>query len=158
MLVAASNASTCSTGSSFGSFRRPTGNGSSSPAPGAPTGEHAPQTGYHWPVMRMVAVVLAVALLAARDEAALITLSIVGTSDLHGAALAGDGVGGLPLLAGYVNNLRRARALDGGAVLVVDSGDTFQGDSESNLSEGGVVVDAYNAIGYAAEAIGNHDF
>ena len=29
---------------------------------------------------------------------------------------------------------------------------------ESNLSEGGVVVDAYNALGYTALAIGNHDF
>jgi 5'-nucleotidase len=64
----------------------------------------------------------------------------------------------LPLLAGYVNNLRAARTSDGGAVLLIDSGDTFQGDVESNLSEGALVVDAYNAMGYTAEAIGNHDF
>jgi len=62
------------------------------------------------------------------------------------------------VFAGYVNNLRDARAADGGTVLLVDSGDTFQGDVESNLSEGAVIVDAYNAIGYTAEAIGNHDF
>src|SRR4029079_19394029 len=79
-------------------------------------------------------------------------------SDLHGAALPRGGFGGLPLLAGYVNNLRAARATDGGAVLLIDSGDTFQGDVESNLSEGAFIVDAYNAIGYSAEAIGNHDF
>ena len=88
----------------------------------------------------------------------LATLSIVGTSDLHGVALPRNGVGGLPLLAGYVNNLRAARASDDGAVLLIDSGDTFQGDAASNLSEGAHVVDAYNAMGYAAEAIGNHDF
>ena len=92
------------------------------------------------------------------SEPALVTLSIVGTSDLHGAALPETDLGGLPLLAGYVNNLRAARASDGGAVLLIDSGDTFQGDVESNLSEGALVVDAYNAIGYTAEAIGNHDF
>jgi 2',3'-cyclic-nucleotide 2'-phosphodiesterase (5'-nucleotidase family) len=98
-------------------------------------------------------------LAAARDEPALVTLSIVGTSDLHGAAFPRNGIaGGLPLLAGYVNNLRAARASDGGAVLLIDSGDTFQGDVESNLSEGALVVDAYNAMGYVAEAIGNHDF
>ena len=57
-----------------------------------------------------------------------------------------------------MNNLRAVRASDGGAVLLLDSGDTFQGDVESNLSEGAVVVDAYNAMGYTAEAIGNHDF
>jgi len=96
--------------------------------------------------------------LAPPDQPPLVTLSIVGTSDLHGAAFARSDLGGLPLLAGYINNLREARASDGGAVLLVDSGDTFQGEVESNLSEGALVVDAYNAIGYTAQAIGNHDF
>jgi len=91
---------------------------------------------------------------AAANRAALVTLSIVGTSDLHGAALPRNGLGGLPLLAGYVNNLRAARSADGGAVLLLDSGDTFQGNTESNLSEGALVVDAYNAMGYTAEAVG----
>ena len=97
-------------------------------------------------------------LAAAPDQPALVTLSIVGTSDLHGAVHPRNGLGGLPLLAGYVNNLRAARASDGGAVLLIDSGDTFQGDVESNLSEGALVVDAYNAMRYTAEAVGNHDF
>ena len=97
-------------------------------------------------------------LAAAPHQPALVTLSIVGTSDLHGAAFPRNGLGGLPLLAGYVNNLRVTRASDGGAVLLIDSGDTFQGGIESNLSEGALVVDAYNAMGYAAEAVGNHDF
>jgi 2',3'-cyclic-nucleotide 2'-phosphodiesterase (5'-nucleotidase family) len=109
---------------------------------------------------RIVPMILALALLAAaHDDATLVILSIVGTSDLHGAAMPrSGGPGGLPLLAGYVNNLRAARASDGGAVLLIDSGDTFQGDVESNLSEGALIVDAYNAMGYTAEAIGNHDF
>ena len=34
----------------------------------------------------------------------------------------------------------------------------FQGTIESNLAEGRVVVDAYNALGYDAVAIGNHEF
>jgi 5'-nucleotidase len=97
-------------------------------------------------------------LAAAPDQPALVTLSIVGTSDLHGAVFPKNGLGGLPLLAGYVNNLRVARASDGGAVLLIDSGDTFQGGIESNLSEGALVVDAYNAMGYTAAAVGNHDF
>ena len=98
-------------------------------------------------------------LAAGAGEPALITLSIVGTSDLHGAAFPKTSSGGgLSLLAGYVNNLRAVRASDRGAVLLIDSGDTFQGDVESNLSEGASIVDAYNAMGYTAEAIGNHDF
>ena len=87
-----------------------------------------------------------------------VTLSIVGTTDLHGFAFERDGRGGLAILAGYVRNLRHARASDGGAVLLIDAGDTYQGGIESNLSEGAIVVDAYHAMGYAAAAIGNHEF
>ena len=57
-----------------------------------------------------------------------------------------------------MRNLRAARAADGGAVLLIDAGDTFQGGIESNLSEGAIVVDAYESLGYAAAVIGNHEF
>src|SRR6185503_5166673 len=99
---------------------------------------------------------LGIAAAAVADE---VTISIVGTNDLHGRLFTDDeGRGGLIVLGGYVANLRAARAADGGAVLVLDAGDTFQGGIESNLSEGLMVVDAYNAIGYTALAVGNHDF
>ncbi|MCX5747484.1 MAG: bifunctional UDP-sugar hydrolase/5'-nucleotidase [Proteobacteria bacterium] len=81
-----------------------------------------------------------------------VTLSIVGTNDLHGA------LERLPLLAGFVSNLRAARAADGGGVLLVDAGDMFQGTLESNINEGADVVAAYNAMGYQAAVIGNHEF
>ena len=87
-----------------------------------------------------------------------VTLSIVGTTDLHGRAFPDDERGGLARLGGYLRNLRAARRADGGAVLLLDAGDTFQGGIESNLSEGALVVDAYNALGYDALAIGNHEF
>ena len=87
-----------------------------------------------------------------------VTLSVVGTNDLHGGILPRDGRGGLALLAGYLNNVRRVRAQDGGAVLLIDAGDMFQGTLESNLTEGAAVVQAYNALGYTAAAIGNHEF
>jgi 2',3'-cyclic-nucleotide 2'-phosphodiesterase (5'-nucleotidase family) len=87
-----------------------------------------------------------------------VTLSIVGTNDLHGGILQREDRGGLALLGGYVANLRAARARDGGAVLLIDGGDMFQGTLESNLTEGSAVVAAYNTLGYAAAAIGNHEF
>jgi len=87
-----------------------------------------------------------------------ITLSIVGTNDLHGGILQREDRGGLALLGGYVTNLRAARARDGGAVLLIDAGDMWQGTLESNLSEGAVVTAAYDVLGYTAAAIGNHDF
>ena len=91
-------------------------------------------------------------------DAGLITLSIVGTNDLHGGVLPVGERGGLAVLASYVNNLRAARARDGGAVLLIDAGDMWQGTLESNLTEGASVVAAYNALGYTAAAIGNHEF
>jgi 5'-nucleotidase len=94
---------------------------------------------------------------AAAPSTTAITLSIVGTNDLHGGIVPRDGRGGLALLGGYVSNLRAARASDG-AMLLIDAGDMFQGTLESNLTEGAVVVSAYNALGYAAAAVGNHEF
>jgi 5'-nucleotidase len=93
-----------------------------------------------------------------KTRGATLTLSIVGTSDLHGYFLPRAGRGGIGQFAGYMKNLRAARESDGGAVLLIDAGDTFQGGVESDLSEGAVVVDAYNALGYAALAVGNHEF
>ncbi len=87
--------------------------------------------------------------LAARQP---VTISIVATTDLHGHLET------LPWLSAHVENLRRARKADGGGVLLVDSGDMWQGTLESNISEGAAVVRAYNALGYHAAAIGNHEF
>ena len=81
-----------------------------------------------------------------------ITLTIIGTNDLHGA------LSRLPLIAGHIANVRAARAADGGGVLLVDAGDLFQGTLESNIAEGADVVRAYNQMGYAASAVGNHEF
>jgi len=80
------------------------------------------------------------------------TLSVIGTSDLHGHVEA------LPMLGGFLDNLRRTRRQDGGQVLLLDAGDMFQGTIASNRTEGAVVVRAYAALGYAAAAIGNHEF
>src|SRR5438552_10278475 len=92
------------------------------------------------------------------DRSAEITISVIATTDLHGGVLQRGERGGLALLGGYLRNLRAARARNGGAVLLVDSGDMFQGTLESNLNEGAAVVRAYNGLGYAAAAIGNHEF
>ena len=110
-----------------------------------------------------LAALVACALLAglpgcAPRAATTFTLSLVGTNDLHGGMLAVEGRGGLALLGGYLSNLRAVRQKDDGAVLLVDAGDLFQGTLESNLNEGATVVDAYNALGYAAATIGNHEF
>jgi len=80
------------------------------------------------------------------------TLSFLGLNDLHGRLRA------LPAFAGYVENVRRARAADRGGVAVVDAGDMFQGTLESNSSEGASVLTAYGALGLSVAALGNHEF
>ena len=92
---------------------------------------------------------------AQRDE---FTISVLGTNDVHGQLLPDGGRGGLVAVSAYVNALRAARNEDGGAVLVIDAGDMWQGTLESNLVEGAAVVEAYNAIGFDAAAMGNHEF
>lgn len=86
------------------------------------------------------------------------TISIVATTDLHGAVVPRGDRGGVAMLGGYLRNLHAARSRDGGGVLLVDSGDLFQGTLESNLNEGAAVIRAYNRLGYRAAAIGNHEF
>ncbi|MGZ5493909.1 MAG: bifunctional metallophosphatase/5'-nucleotidase [Thermoanaerobaculia bacterium] len=84
---------------------------------------------------------------------------IVGTTDVHGwfnGHVTKDlHYGGVALLASYVNALR---AENENRVVLVDSGDLFQGTLESNFFEGEPVTKAYNILGYSAAAVGNHEF
>jgi 5'-nucleotidase len=92
------------------------------------------------------------------NEQDVVMISIVGTNDVHGALTAEGEFGGLVNYSAYVGALRRARKADGGAVLLLDAGDMWQGTLESNLSEGAAVVRVYNELDVAAAAIGNHEF
>ena len=79
-----------------------------------------------------------------------IEITLIGTNDVHGR------IDSLPILAGYLANLRAARGNDG--VLLVDAGDMFQGTLESNLAEGVPMVLGYDALHYDAVTLGNHEF
>jgi len=97
---------------------------------------------------------------AAPDEVA---ISVLLTTDFHGHLAAAESSlpdgrilrrGGSALLGSYVANLRRAQP-DG--VLLLDAGDTLTGSLEANRSRGEPVLRAYELLGYAAMALGNHD-
>ena len=89
-----------------------------------------------------------------------VAITVVATTDLHGSIRKTPGVyvdhndGSLLHCARLV---RRIRA-DNPHVLLVDSGDVFQGTAESFLTRGGVMAKAMNAMGYDAFALGNHEF
>src|ERR1044072_167518 len=112
--------------------------------------------------MRRIAIALLLLWASGPDisaqRTASITISVVATTDLHGGVLPRGDRGGLAMFGGYLRNIRAARMRDGGGVLLVDSGDMFQGTLESNLNEGEPVVRAYNGFGYSGVAIGNHEF
>ncbi|MEA2462323.1 MAG: 5-nucleotidase, partial [Acidobacteriota bacterium] len=100
-----------------------------------------------------------------RQPAPPVHVVVIGTTDVHGwfnghvetPPGGGEGVlwGGLPSLASYIETLREENR---GRVLLVDSGDMFQGTLESNMFEGEAVVRGYNVLGYTAAAVGNHEF
>jgi 5'-nucleotidase len=86
-------------------------------------------------------------------------LRVIQTTDIHGhftkspSKSEKDDHGGLRRLAAYVEQ-ERAR----GPVLLLDSGDMWSGTLLSDPNEGRVGVDAFNALGYDAAALGNHEF
>jgi 5'-nucleotidase len=76
-------------------------------------------------------------------------LVFLGTSDQHGH------VEQAPKLGRYFAEERQKAP---GRVVVLDGGDIFQGTLVSNLHEGVAMIHALNALGYAASAVGNHEF
>ncbi len=97
------------------------------------------------------------------DSGRFVRLTIVGTNDLHGwvqphpRSIPGAPpiLGGVDAFAGYLKILREKRP---GDVLLLDAGDLFQGTLVDGVTEGASTVRAYNALGYDAVAVGNHEF
>lgn len=90
------------------------------------------------------------------------TLRVLETTDFHGAILGGSRdrrsqrpTGGSAALAAAIE---RERAFNPEGTVLLDGGDIFQGTMISNLQYGRPVVEQMNALGYAAAAVGNHEF
>ena len=88
-------------------------------------------------------------------------LRVLATNDFHGnlaptRTSGGPPVGGAAALATYFD-MERA-GFGGDPVLLLDGGDIMQGMPVSNLTRGRSTVEYYNAAGYDAAAIGNHEF
>ena len=89
-------------------------------------------------------------------------LRIIGTNDFHGALeprpdVNGVRRGGAAYVAAAIDRVQ-SECVPRCEILLVDAGDMFQGTPASNLSFGRPVVDYYNRMGYAAAALGNHEF
>jgi len=84
------------------------------------------------------------------------TVLLLHTNDLHDHARPGyDGQGGLPYVAGYIQQVRSERP----DTLLLDGGDvTEKGDMVAFASKGVLMYEAMGRIGYDAGVPGNHDW
>ena len=113
---------------------------------------------------------LGVAALVAGAAASAETLTILHTNDFHSrvepinqydgpcdaeAAEAGECFGGYARLKTAIG---AARERAGGAVLLVDGGDQFQGSLFYTRYKGEVAAEMMNDLGYDAMTVGNHEF
>jgi 5'-nucleotidase len=96
------------------------------------------------------------------QRAGSVRLRVVHTNDVHGHLLpqafpwsGGRLVGGAAVMAAYFDS---AAARFAGPTIVLSGGDDMQGTAISNLSGGRATIEAMNAAGYDAAAVGNHEF
>ena len=75
-------------------------------------------------------------------------------NDLHGKIADGDSHPGVDELTTY---LKKAKKTDDHVVLL-SSGDMWQGSSESNLTQGLLTTDWMNHLGFSAMSLGNHEY
>ena len=90
-------------------------------------------------------------------------LRIIGTNDFHGALeprldATGHRRGGAAYLAAALERARAGCTPPACETILLDGGDEFQGTPASNLAFGRPVVQLFNQLGYAAGAVGNHEF
>lgn len=80
-------------------------------------------------------------------------LTIYALNDFHGKIYSENG--GLSRIGNYLINQRNKNEE---RTIILASGDMFQGTALSNLSEGKLVAEAMNEIGFSSMTIGNHEF
>lgn len=102
----------------------------------------------------------AVGLAAGAAEARLVEITVLNTTDLHGAICRSPGVyaerneGSLLQCATLVRREREKTP----NLLLLDCGDIVQGTAASFQTRGGIMAVAMNAMGYDAYVPGNHEF
>lgn len=84
----------------------------------------------------------------------LVNIDVYCVNDLHGKIADADTHPGVDELTTF---LERAQ-LYGKNTIVLSTGDMWQGSSESNLTQGNLTTEWMNDVGFAAMAMGNHEF
>ena len=87
------------------------------------------------------------------EEQEKIEFTFFAVNDFHGAVTADNG--GISVIGNYIIKYKNNYP---DTTVVLSSGDMFQGSAVSNMTQGAVVVDAMNQIGFDAMTVGNHEF
>ncbi len=111
-------------------------------------------------MIRRLLTAFALALVAAQPALAVpVSLTILHTNDMHSHLVPYD-YKGLKSIGGVAREatlVERIESQEPGRVLLLDAGDVFQGTPIFNFFHGKVEYDAFDALGYAATTVGNHD-
>lgn len=84
----------------------------------------------------------------------IITIDFFNINDLHGKIFDGDLHPGVNEMTAYLSHAQNT--LDN--VIILSTGDMWQGSAESNLTEGALTTEWMNYVGFDAMALGNHEF
>lgn len=88
------------------------------------------------------------------SESVIVSFDFYSINDLHGKLDDGTNHPGVDELTTY---LRNAQATKQNTILI-SAGDMWQGSAESNLTNGLIMTDWMNNLGFAGMALGNHEF
>lgn len=83
-----------------------------------------------------------------------VVIDLYAINDLHGKLVDADSHPGVDELSTYISNARA----EGDNVILLSSGDMWQGAAESNLTKGLIVTDWMNEMDFVSMTIGNHEF
>ena len=88
------------------------------------------------------------------DTIVVVAVDFFAINDLHGKLADGDNHPGVDELTTYLEREKQ----NNDHVVLLSSGDMWQGAPESNQTEGRIFTDWMNAMGFASMTLGNHEY
>lgn len=88
------------------------------------------------------------------DTIVIVSVDFFTINDLHGKLADGDNHPGVDELTTYLEREKQ----NNDHVVLLSAGDMWQGAAESNLTEGLIITDWMNAMGFSAMTLGNHEY